>query len=115
MAKKKNLRNISVIILAYMHRYLYPILILSVPMLLTRKGPEYVLYQGIGLLVFAAYSLAGYLLRWKHIYCSYQNAYHQKMTPNRIRWNTIKKSDAYGCPAVFGVLGVLCILAYVHL
>lgn len=27
------------------------------------------------------------------------------MTPNFIRWHTVKKSDAYGVPIVFLILG----------
>lgn len=108
---KKSRSEIAVIILAYMHRYLFPLLIITVPVIIARQKSEYVLYIGIGALIFAIYDLVGYLLRWKHIFCSYQNAYHQKMTPNRIRWDTVKKSDAYGIPLIFGLLGLLCIFA----
>ena len=69
--------------------------------------------MGMGLLLFAIYSFVGYKLRWKHIFCSYQNANHQKMTPDCINWNTVKKSDAYGVPAIFAILGVAAISCYI--
>lgn len=102
--KKTNKRQI--IILAYANRYFYPILILV-----------FVLYcnfllTGIALLVFSTYQFIGYKCKWKHIYCSYQNAYRKKMTPNNINWNKVKKSDAYGIPVIFGVIGIMCIILY---
>ena len=33
-------------------------------------------------------------------------AYHQKMTPNSIQWHKIKKSDAYGVPSIFLIIGL---------
>ena len=70
-------------------------------------GREYVLLRcGLGFVLFAMYSLIGYVLQWKHIYCSYQNANRQAMTPNHIVWSNVKKTDAYGCPVIFGVLGL---------
>ena len=53
------------------------------------------------LLFFSVWTFVGYKRRWKHIFCSYQNAYHRKMTPGRIDWDQIKKSDAYGVPLIF--------------
>ena len=32
------------------------------------------------------------------------------MTPNRIEWSTVKKSDAYGIPAMFMIFGVALLL-----
>lgn len=65
----------------------------------------------ISFVVHSVWSIVGYQLKWKHIYCSYQNAYHKKMTPNRIRWDKLKKSDAYGIPIIFLLLGVALLLA----
>ena len=104
-------RNLAVMVLAYGHRYAFPILIPGCSMHFGTKE-NVMLFLGIGLLLYAAYSLAGYLLRWKHIFCSYQNAYHKKMTPDRINWNTVRKSDAYGTPLIFAILGILCIACY---
>jgi len=62
---------------------------------------------GISILVFASYQFIGYLCRWKHIFCSFQNAYHQKMTPNQIDWDIISKADAYCIPWFFAIFGIL--------
>lgn len=97
--------------LAYFHRYALPFLSIGIPGLIW--GKEYSLLSlGFGTLFFAAYTLVGYLCRWNHIYCSYQNASHEKMTPHRIVWSNIKKSDAYGVPAIFGILGAACVLCH---
>ena len=107
---KKRHRELSIKILALMHRYLYLPLILLLSLKIADE--RCLLLIGSGLVLYAAYSLAGYLLRWKHIFCSYQNAYRKEMTPDRIRWGTIKKTDAYGIPAIFGIMGMLMILCY---
>lgn len=97
-------RNIVICMLAYFHRYFYWVCVLAFTFCF---GPDFALLRmGLGFLLFAVYSLLGYILRWKHIYCSYQNAYRQTMTPNHIVWSKIRKTDAYGCPAIFGVLGL---------
>ena len=102
----------SVIILAYCNRYLYPFLAFLIPMLLLplhRNKTWLMLSLGVCVLLFGVYQLVGYLLRWRHIFCSFQNAYHVEMTPDDVRWDWVKKSDAYGVPIVFGVLGIACI------
>ena len=100
-----------VIFLAYFHRYVLPILSIVLPKLLLGKGYR-MLSLGLGTIFFAAYTLIGYLCRWDHIYCSYQNASHEKMTPHRIVWSKVEKSDAYGVPAIFALLGLACILCH---
>lgn len=65
---------------------------------------------GAGCLVFALYYLVGYLLRWTHMYCVYQNANHQKMTPDKVNWSDIRKSDAIGVPLIFMVFGILSVI-----
>jgi len=104
MKAKKKQAYTAVIVLAYCHRYVF---LIALVLLAGMFGKEYVLLgMGIGAILYSLYSLVGYLCRWKHIYCSYQNAYHQKMTPDRIRWHKIKKADAYGVPIIFGALGL---------
>lgn len=103
--KKSSVDHMDIIALAYFHRYGCFALML----LLLFFSYNMILF-GSSLLVYAAYSLFGYLFRWKHIYCSYQNAYHQKMTPTHINWKDIKRSDAYGIPAIFFVFGVALML-----
>lgn len=92
--------------LAYFHRYGMPVLIVCAGML----SPRRVLAMGIGCLLLAAWSFVGYKCRWKHIFCSYQNAYHVKMTPRKIDWDWLRKGDAYGVPAIFAVIGVIGVI-----
>ena len=61
-------------------------------------------------IAFAAWSFIGYKRKWKHIYCSYQNAYHKAMTPNAVNWNSIKKTDVYLVPLIFFLLGIVAFL-----
>ncbi len=112
---KLNNRNTIVIILAYFHRYglLLLILLLALCFAGTKGGP--LLGMGIGMIIDSVYSFVGYVLRWKHIYCSYQNACRLKMTPNHINWSIIKKFDAYGTPIISGVLGIASVLVSVFL
>ncbi|MCI8670040.1 MAG: hypothetical protein HFI34_11075 [Lachnospiraceae bacterium] len=108
--KKRNRYHSSrtlVIILAYANRYFYPLLILI--MLSFGKSIGYI-PAGISLLAFSAYGLIGYLCKWKHIFCSFQNAYHQKMTPDRIDWGKISKADVYCCSCIWGILGMVLLL-----
>lgn len=103
MKHRRQNNNTVIILLAYAHRYLYPLLIIGIPFLI---GKETVLLNmGIGFVLFAVYDFIGYRFHWKHIFCSFQNAYREKMTPNRINWSHIKKADVYGVAACFGVIG----------
>lgn len=104
-------RGKQIIFLAYVHRYLFPVLAVLLPLAFGRQYA--LLAMGIGFILFAAYTLIGYLLRWKHIFCSYQNAYHQQMTPDHINWSQVKKADAYGTPAIFGIFGLAMLLCYI--
>ena len=96
----------KIIILAYLHRYGW-----SIPLLVSVILPPPVV--GCMLIVcflwYAIWSLVGYKRKWKHIYCSYQNATHQKMTPNSIQWDKMKKVDAYGVSAFYLFLTLVCI------
>ena len=40
--------------------------------------------------VFAVWSLQAINESGKHIYCSYQNAYHKPMNPSMICWDSVK-------------------------
>lgn len=94
-------RNSRIIALAYFHRYGW-IAVMLICFIITKS-----LYTiGAFSIAFSIWSLIGYRLKWKHIFCSYQNAYHMSMTPNRISWDIIRKSDAYGIPAILFVVGV---------
>jgi hypothetical protein len=61
----------------------------------------------IGMGIYGCYLLLGAVLGFRHIYCIYQNANHQKMTPNQIYWNTLKKSDIYGVPIFCIAIGLI--------
>ena len=88
-----------IIALAYLHRYGW----IAIAFLLTLIHPKFLF---ISCIVFSIWSFVGYKCRWKHIFCSYQNAYHIKMTPDSIDWNWIKKSDAYLIPIIFFIIGI---------
>ena len=92
-----------IITLAYFHRYGW----IAAMMVSIAMWPKQMLFiLPVACLSFSVWSFIGYKKKWKHIYCSFQNAYHQKMTPNSIQWNKIKKSDAYGVPLVFFIIGL---------
>ena len=103
---KHSKRENRIIALAYLHRYGLLIVVLCAAIF---SRLRYLIF-GIGFLLYAIWSLVGYKCRWKHIFCSYQNAYRESMTPNNIRWGWVKKSDAYGVPIIFFIFGVVCIV-----
>ena len=101
--KKLNKREKKIIALAYCNRYGCFLAVLAAMFL-----PD--MWIGVVVFGYGLYQFVGYKLKWRHIYCSYQDAYHQKMTPNRMRWSMIKKSDAYGFPAFFCIMGIALII-----
>lgn len=98
----------KVVALAYFHRYGWIVVMMGCVVLWPGQKLTCV---GLYMIAYAIWSFIGYRRRWKHIYCSYQNAYHQKMTPGDVRWQTIRKSDAYGVPLICLVVGVLALVA----
>ena len=97
-----------VIALAYFHRYGWIATMIGLALI----KPKLALYSvSICAIAFSLWSLIGYKLKWRHIYCSFQNAYHKTMTPHSIHWSQIKKSDAYGVPLIFLVLGIGLLIA----
>lgn len=102
-----DVRGLVTMLLAYVHRYGYPLMVILLP---ARSGGGYCFWMGVGLLCLALYDLIGYLCRWKHLFCSYQNLYHQPMTPFDIDWDEVRKRDAYGVPAILSVIGIGAIL-----
>ena len=103
-------RNIIVIILAYLYRYAFPFLPTFLAFASNSNYAVFIL--GIGYILYGAYGIIGYALRWKHIYCAFQNTYREAMTPSDIRWSKIKKVDAYGIPTIWGIFGIIFILLY---
>ena len=107
---KRKTRNWVIIALAYAHRYLWPVLTVLLPAL---AGKDYLLWMGICVCTYAMYTFVGCMLYWKHIYCSYQDAYHSKMTPEEdVYRDDVEKIDAYGVPLIFGALGVAAIVCH---
>lgn len=113
MSRKQHTRPASatrIRLLAYAHRYAFPVLAVILPVLLARSKTQALLGMGIGLTFYGVYTLIGYQLRWRHIYCSWQDISHQKMTPGSIQWKNVRKADLYGLSAVcigFGLLVVV--------
>lgn len=115
MELKYRQRNTVIKTIALLYRYVFLLAIFIIPLWITKLFYEnsrygFCLWFGIMSILYAAYSLIGYLCKWKHIYCAFQNAYRQEMTPDRINWNKIKKSDAYGIPTIFFALGFMLII-----
>lgn len=113
MKKRKPYSNdeLPIVVLAYLNRYVFIVAPLILPLCFSHTKQEYYLGVGIGICIFAAYELIGYLFGFRHIYCSYQDAYHQRMTPNKINWNKIRTADALGIPVIFFILGMALIIA----
>ena len=101
-----------VIALAYFHRYGWIAIMAGLIFVI----PQYtLLIVGLCFVTTALWSLIGYKLKWKHIYCSYQNAHRKDMTPHHICWTHIKKSEAYGETLIFLVMGVLIFAVMIYL
>lgn len=109
MKKRKRRRKAPdrIILLAYFHRYVFPFVMFLVPTFLLG-----LLGMGLGLAAIGLVEVIGYQLRWKHIYCAWQDAKHQPMTPGDIRWHRISKGEAYGASAVLIVLGLAAVVCH---
>ena len=92
-----------IIALAFFHRYGW---IAAMMICVAVWREQMICILPVGFIAFSVWSFVGYKNKWKHIYCSFQNAYHQKMTPNNIQWHKVKKSDAYGVPLIFLIIGL---------
>ena len=92
-----------IIAMAYFHRYGW---IAAMMACIAIWPKQMLLIFSVACLSFSVWSFIGYKKKWKHIYCSFQNSYHQKMTPNNIQWHKVKKSDAYGVPLIFLIIGL---------
>ena len=98
----------EIIALAFFHRYGW----IAVMLLFAGVFKDYFIYiVSSCFIIFSVWTFIGYKCKWKHIFCSYQNAYHRKMTPGSIDWDWIDKKDAYGIPLIFLVLALMGIVA----
>lgn len=110
---KKQSRDMTVVTMAYLHHHVYMILLVGVSLLI--GGSDCILSLGLGFLFYAVYTLVGYKLRWKHIYCSFSiphRARKWKMKTNNYNWKSISKVDVYGVSIMFGLFGIVCLLGY---
>ncbi|MBU1093167.1 MAG: hypothetical protein KKH01_01755 [Firmicutes bacterium] len=67
------------------------------------------------MMIMGLYYLLGYIFKFRHIYCVFQNANNEKMSPNEIYWNTLSKKDLIGVPILLiciGVAGLILSLLY---
>ena len=110
MSKTKE-RNQRVRFLALFHRYGIPAaMVASIVLCIKFYIPFVCLVFGIELLLLAAYDTAGYFLRWRHVYCAWQDTKRRPMTPNDIRWGTVDKREYFICVAMDAVMGVALII-----
>ena len=103
----------TVVALAYAHLYIYLPLIVFVSLIV--GGDNMFLGMGLGFLSFAIYTLVGYNLRGKHIYCSFsipRRTRGWKMKTNNYNWKSISKADVYGVSIIFGLFGVVSLLGH---
>ncbi len=92
-----------IIALAYFHRYGWIAIMAGLVFTLLKYA---LLIFGLCFILYSLWSLIGYKLKWRHIYCSFQNTHRKDMTPHHICWSHMKKSEAYGGPLLFLALGV---------
>ena len=95
-----------VIALAYLHRYGWAIGTLILYCVFDKSY-----LPGISFILFGLWTLVGYRLRWKHIYCSFQDIHHHRMTPDRVRWEKLSEREVSGLSLLFIVFGVLFTIA----
>ena len=110
--KDREFRLFLIKALAVFHRYVYFITVIII-LVITRS----LLIFGIALIIYAVWTFIGYLLKLKHIYCSFQNAYRIKalparteMTPDRIERHKIRRFDVYVISVSCFVLGAAAVV-----
>ena len=64
-----------IIALAYFHRYGW---IVAMMICAAVWFEQIICIFSVGCITFSFWSFIGYKNKWKHIYCSFQDAYHQK-------------------------------------
>lgn len=107
---KKTAREKRIIALALFHRYGW----VAFMTICVAIWPEQVVYiLSFGCIAFSGWTFVGYRMKWKHIYCSFQSASHEKMTPNNIQWHKMNKSDVYGIPLIFLIAGIALLVTMI--
>lgn len=100
-----------IVALAYFHRYGW---IVAMMICWAIWPKRFYLILCLACLTYSVWSFVGYKCRWRHIYCSFQDAYHQSMTPHNVRWHQIRVIDAYGEPLIFLILGLALLAVILH-
>ena len=106
----------GVIALAYFHRYFLALVCPSfcVTILIFGYKPvPSIISMAVPILIYSVYTIVGCLLKWDHIYCSYQHSSKQRMTPIYIRWHDMPFSEKYGVPIFLGFVSLAMIIAVV--
>ena len=104
-------RNQRVRALALFCRYgIIAIIVAGLVVCMKLRRDYLLLIMGVGLLLLAAWNTAGYFFRWRHVYCSWQNAKKQRMTPHDIRWGTVDRKEFFACVALDAVMGIAAIV-----
>ena len=93
--------------LAYLHRY-FPLSVAIFSMIPMPPSVLFCIFGGI-FITLGVWTLLGYNLRWKHIFCSFQDTHRNSMTPESIRWGWVDKRELYGVSIIEIVMGVVCI------
>lgn len=105
-----------IIALAYFHRYgLHLLQLLLLMALLFRSARAFAFVWSGGFILYGVWTLVGYRRRWRHIFCSFQNAHRERMTPYNIGWGRIKKSEIYGTfwgSMILGLVFLFCVIVY---
>ena len=112
MMKHTNNRKRSrlfIIFLAYFLRFGW-VTISAVLIAFSKSKLQLCLVLCILCYILAAHQFLGWKHKWKHYYCFCQNCRHIKMTPDRINWSEVKKSEAYGLPLIFFVFGTIMLI-----
>ena len=91
--------------LAYLHRYGW-----IAALIILIEVTESLFAIGVTALLYGIWTLVGFWCRWPHIGCSFQNANHLQMNPDRINWANIRKSDVFTAAGLFLLIGILCIV-----
>lgn len=99
----------TIIALAYLYRY-GSLGYIAISLLFVEY---FLLLFAVHFFVLSLWTFAGYLRKWKHIYCAYQNSHRKEMTPYKINWNDVKKSDIYLIFVIEFICGVMMLFVWI--
>lgn len=116
MSKRRRYKSKNddlVVMLAYFHRYGYFALML---VLIYTLHVDVTFLIGSMMAIDGLYTIIGTKLGFRHLYCSMQNANHQKMTPSVRRYELTRgmKEDLYGIGGIFTFLGLALLVVRLY-